>query len=163
MQNRISMKGNISMNNPRLGWVRWKNPFFLKNDDGDDIEGNTNIFDNNEDDEDNEYEDNSPIKGGNMKVVVTPMGAIPLIEQSSPNKVFNLWVAHTNFNITQEVAKIVENTEGVETLDVFSRYRMRVGIGRMFNPKETMYKINNNILQVLAPTSGVSNDKSTKT
>ena len=136
---------------PKLGWIKFQDPFF-PNTNKDNID-DEDCFDNDNDNLEDGFDE--PHKG-NMRVVVTPMGAIPLTEQSSPNKVFNLWVAHTNFNITPEVAKIVENTEGVETLDIFSRYRMRIGIGKMFDTKTTMRNINTNLMQTLTPTSGTN-------
>lgn len=151
MSNRFQLQGITTMTTPKLGWTKWIDPFFPEKNTDD-------IDDTNDDDEeywDDDCEDTEPHRG-NMRVVVTPMGAIPLVEQSSPNKVFNLWVAHTNFNITPEVAHVVENTEGVETLDIFSRYRMRIGIGKMFNTKDTIRSINTNLLQTLTPASGTN-------
>jgi len=46
---------------------------------------------------------------------------------------FNFWVGHTNFNITKPIVKILDSTDGVETLELVSRYRFRVGIGTAFN------------------------------
>lgn len=152
MNTRFKLQGTTTMITPKLGWTKWKDPFFPK-DSSDNIDDEENYFD--EDDDDGEDGCDEPHRG-NMRVVVTPMGAIPLTEQSSPNKVFNLWIAHTNFNITPEVAHVVENTDGVETLDIFSRYRMRIGIGKMFNTKDTMRNINTNLLQTLTPTSGTN-------
>ena len=147
----IQLQGTTTMTTPKLGWIKWKDPFFPKDEDNiDDDDSNW------DEDENEEEEDCDEPHRGNMRVVVTPMGAIPLVEQSAPNKVFNLWVAHTNFNITPEVAKIVEDTDGVETLDVFSRYRMRVGIGKMFNTQDTMRNIKTNLVQTLTPCSGTN-------
>ena len=43
------------------------------------------------------------------------------------------------------MAQTIEQSEGVEILDIFTRYRFRVGIGKCFNDSETMKKINDNI------------------
>jgi hypothetical protein len=143
MSTRFSTPTGINIMKPMLGWEKWKDPYYINKDESDNYEGESSFdSDSDENSFDNEH-------SGKMRVVVTPMGALPLIEQSSPNKVFNLWVAHTNFSITHEIAKTVENTEGVETLDIFSRYRMRVGIGKMFNSQEIIKQINKNLSNVI--------------
>jgi hypothetical protein len=65
-------------------------------------------------------------------------------------KTFNFWTGHTNFRITREIAKIVEDTNGVEVLAIISPYRMHVGIGKMFNSSTTRHVINKNLYQYLA-------------
>jgi hypothetical protein len=70
--------------------------------------------------------------------VVGPLGIIPLHEDSLPSVLFNFWMGHTNFDITTGPTGVKEKIEavaGVETLDVFTRYRFRLGIGRAFDEK----------------------------
>jgi len=55
------------------------------------------------------------------------------------------WTGHTNFSITEDIKDIVEHTEGVETLDVFTRYRMKVGIGKIFSSATVMNTITRNL------------------
>jgi hypothetical protein len=76
-----------------------------------------------------------------MKVVMTPMGIVPVTEYSQPSKVFNFWTGHTNFDITNAVVKIIEKTRGVETLSIFTRYRCRVGVGKAFNDRDVLNSI----------------------
>ena len=40
---------------------------------------------------------------------------------------FDFWTLHTNFDITPRVKDIIEKTDGVETVDVLTRYRVRIG------------------------------------
>jgi hypothetical protein len=68
-----------------------------------------------------------------LKVIVTPAGYITLEEQMFPSKAFNLWVAHTNFDITDDVLAKVEALPGVEILQVITRYRMKIGFGMAYN------------------------------
>lgn len=84
-----------------------------------------------------------------LKNILTPMGMVPLTEYTRPSKIFNFWVGHTNFSITKTIYKCVEKTDGVETLDIFTRYRMKIGIGMCFKPRDVMYKINTTIQQHL--------------
>ena len=72
-------------------------------------------------------------------VVMTRMGAFSVPGPNSDN--FNFWVGHTNFNIGHGVAKTIEQVDGVETLDIYTRYRMRVCIGRHFQPREVFANI----------------------
>lgn len=45
---------------------------------------------------------------------------------------FECWVAHTNFNLTENIKDELDRVEGIELLRVFSRYRFLIGIGKMF-------------------------------
>lgn len=89
----------------RIFWEKWADPFVNDNDD--------------------EPKNLGP-------VLVGPMGVIPLTENATPSKVYNFWLGHTNFNITSSIENVIENTPGVETLDVFTRYRFRIAIGKAF-------------------------------
>lgn len=71
-----------------------------------------------------------------INMVMTPMGLIPMTEHTRAGKLFNFWTAHTNFSITEEIKDIIDNTDGVETLDIFTRYRWRISIGKAFNSWE---------------------------
>ena len=66
----------------------------------------------------------------------SPFGIIPLHESNYPSKLFNFWMGHTNFDLTTKVVSTIEKVEGVETLDVFTRYRFRLGIGRLHSQAE---------------------------
>jgi hypothetical protein len=141
---------------PKIGWIRWQDPYAEienKDEEEDDFDKDDTIP---EFDEENFSEERignvQVLQKHPMKVVLTPMGAIPIPEHSAPQKVFNLWVAHTNFNISKSLQEVVENTEGVETLDTYTRYRMRIGIGKMFSSKDTIRRINQNIYQYLEST-----------
>jgi hypothetical protein len=75
------------------------------------------------------------------KMLVTPMGVVPMPEHSHPSKIFNFWNGHTNFSITPSVVKIIETVDGVETLDIFTRYRFRIGVGKLFDDSQVMFDI----------------------
>jgi len=61
----------------------------------------------------------------------TPMGLVPAPVPDIAS--FNFWVGHTNFIITNSIAKILDTTVGIEALDLFSPYRFRIAIGKAFN------------------------------
>ena len=54
---------------------------------------------------------------------------------------YQSWIGHTNFNITPTVKDQIEKIEGVEILEVMSRYRFFVGVGKMFEFSDVRKKI----------------------
>ena len=58
----------------------------------------------------------------------TPMGRFP--------RDFKFWYGHTNFNLSEARLKMIETTDGVESLEVFSPYRFRISIGLAFDSSE---------------------------
>lgn len=68
----------------------------------------------------------------NGPVIVGPMGVIPMTENNFPSKIYCFWIGHTNFNITPRIREIIKKSPGVESLDVFTRYRFRIAIGKAF-------------------------------
>ena len=45
---------------------------------------------------------------------------------------FDCWIGHTNFNITNSIKNKLNEVDGIEVLNVMSRYRFFIGIGKMF-------------------------------
>jgi hypothetical protein len=140
----------------KIVWQKWIDPF------GQDQEESASLDYENENpdlsstysrsDKDEEIlddEDEPLIKKKSIKVIASPMGLIPYNEHTASGKIFNFWLGHTNFDITINVSKIIEDTDGVETLDIFTRYRFRVAIGKCFGASETMVRIQENICRYL--------------
>jgi hypothetical protein len=135
-------------------WQKWADPF--GNDVEEDIDYDPYIGDYESEEEDDELEsktsDGIPQhlkKAVPIKVIATPMGIIPMNDNTMSGKIFNFWVGHTNFNITSKIADIIEKTEGVETLDIFTRYRFRIAIGKAFEDSTIMRLINSKIYSEL--------------
>jgi hypothetical protein len=129
------------INKPLIIWEKWINPLF----------DNTNKEIDDEDIEPySDYEDNNETQDHRMMhMVMTPMGIIPFEEIKDCDKVFNFWTGHTNFTISKAIAKLIENIDGVETLDVFTRYRFRVGFGKAFKDGDVMNNINDTVYSKL--------------
>jgi len=72
------------------------------------------------------------------KTIMTPFGILPLTEQSLASNHFKLWVGHCNFKLLQSHYEIIENCRGVESIDILTPYRFRLGIGMMFEDREVM-------------------------
>lgn len=68
---------------------------------------------------------------------------------------YNFWICNTNFNITNGIVDSVQYVEGVETLELVSRYKMRVGIGELFDEDDVKDNIEMVMKQIVDPVSGI--------
>jgi hypothetical protein len=136
----------------KIIWEKWNDPF------GDNLdETKWNNYDNEELDEESELLDNEYVKAHMtkpIKVISSPLGLIPYNEYTASGKIFNFWVGHTNYNLSKSVIDIIEKCNGVELLDVFTRYRFRIGIGKCFNDSDVMKNITDSINKFLTSTYG---------
>ena len=97
-------------------WQKWFDPF--GEDDMDSLESHSIEDDEDDDIDEDGYMTDSP-SNKPIRAIATPMGLIPYNENTASSKIFNFWVGHTNFSITQEIGTILESLDGVETLDIF--------------------------------------------
>lgn len=110
---------------PRIIWTKFVFPDDdVQEDDDDDSE------------EDSEFE---PYNDDNS----SPLKELIASNQNpfSQLKTYNLWVIHTNFRITLGHVLILNKTEGVESVDIMSPYRMYVSIGVAFEDQEAEIKM----------------------
>lgn len=147
------MINNMKNQQPLIKWEKWVDPFGRDMDEAkwtdynDDIVDIGGMVDDNPDDED--YP--KPISSNNpIKVIASPLGLIPYNEHTASGKIFNFWLGHTNFNVSSTVKDIIEDCDGVEILDIFTRYRFRIAIGKCFNDSDTMSLINDKIYTFLS-------------
>ena len=144
----------------KIVWQKWMDPFgsddenLLIDEDTepkflDDENSGETYTNKDKQDIPESYEKLQELKGRAVRVMATPMGIIPITENTASSKIFNFWIGHTNFNITQKVAEIIEDTEGVEALDIFTRYRFRIAIGKVFTDSHVMRNINDNVYAYL--------------
>lgn len=124
-------------------WQKWVDPFGEKEDE---VSDELNPF-YDSDDDNPEQEEPDDIIGSvihqpkPIKVIATPMGIIPVNDNTASGKIFNFWMGHTNFNITAEIARLIEGCDGVECLNIFTRYRFRIAIGKAFTDSIVMKEI----------------------
>lgn len=85
--------------------------------------------------------DDGPDGVGVRLVVPTAGGLMPLSAYSNFSSNFNFWMMHTNFNLSRKVSHAIEKVPGVETFDLVSRYRARVGFARCFDPVQVKFAI----------------------
>lgn len=130
-------------------WEKWRDPLGY-----DDIEEKfTHKQDNNNPDAnlEDEEEENDPndenviVKNIKDQFALTPLGLIPLTENTVSSKIFNFWTGHTTFPISKKISSIIENIDGVETLDVFTRYRFRISVGKAFKDSVVLRDINESV------------------
>jgi hypothetical protein len=127
----------------KIIWEKWNDPFGENLD-----ELKWNKYDDKELDDETELLTEELIKANSkpIKIIASPLGLIPYNEYTASSKIFNFWVGHTNFNISKPIVGIIEKCDGVELLDIFTRYRFRIGIGKCFTDNEVMKSITDNIL-----------------
>tara|TARA_R100001244_G_scaffold91110_1_gene69035 strand:- start:3082 stop:3699 length:618 start_codon:yes stop_codon:yes gene_type:complete len=66
-------------------------------------------------------------------LVTTPMGMYQLHDKMNIMNQFDCWMGYTNFDITESVREVIEKTKGVELLNIMTRYRFFLGIGKLFD------------------------------
>jgi hypothetical protein len=139
------MSSNKITNKPLIIWEKWEDPILAYLGDA----NNKTIGETEDIDEDlMGYEEPEKISY-KYPIVITPMGMLPYSEKTSCETVFNFWTGHTNFSISKDISDILERCDGVETLDVFTRYRFRIAIGRAFKDSNIMTTINKKIYEYI--------------
>ncbi len=141
-------------NEPIIVWEKWRDPYGL--DDIREIKNSIHSFSEESENEDDDYFDTEHHKQNDIEhhrhslpVISTPLGLIPYTENTSCTKIFNFWTGHTNFDLTHKIAKEIEFCTGVETINVFTRYRFRISIGKVFDDAEVMKNINDTIYKMV--------------
>ena len=136
---------------PLIVWQKWVDPFGADVDDihWTDYENESppiESYNGSDDQDENQLPKHSK---KTIKVIASPMGLIPYSEHTASGKIFNFWTGHTNFNLTKNLIDTLEQVDGVETLDVFTRYRFRIGIGKCFDDSLVMDDINKTLYKAL--------------
>jgi hypothetical protein len=92
------------------------------------------------DDDDEDDEDDSPQDAAKIDIMVsphyvkTPLGTFSVLDHNLPSKNFQCWIGHFNFPITRSVFRILnEDIAGIDALRVLSKYRVFIGIAKLFS------------------------------
>jgi hypothetical protein len=148
---------------PKIVWEKWKDPFGRDIDEqkwtdySDELQHFHQDAIKKEEDDDAYNNDESmkiPIPQNPIKVISSPLGLIPYTEHTASSKIFNFWLGHTNFNISENVKNTIESVEGVEILDVFTRYRFRIAVGKCFGDSEVLNLINKSVQKLFNNQNG---------
>jgi hypothetical protein len=141
-------------------WQKWENPYEVPTEEGrvlediptEELEPDISEWYSNEYEDATENVDddqNLSLFKTNTKAILTPMGMIPINERTACTKTFKFWIGHTNFTLSEKCQNVIENTDGVEILDIFTRYRFRVAIGKAFQDRSVMQNIQTNLYEKL--------------
>jgi|TARA_R110000824_G_scaffold122347_1_gene279340 hypothetical protein len=76
-----------------------------------------------------------------IQTIFTPFGIMPLTEHSLASTYFKFWVGHSNFKITAAAHSLISKVEGVESLDIFTPYRFRIAVGKLFRDRDVMSNV----------------------
>jgi hypothetical protein len=142
---------NNKNNEYLITWQKWSDPFGRDEEDKD-YDPYLGDYDSEIDsDQITEQAPDLPVSivRSGIRVIATPMGIIPMNDNTISSKIFNFWVGHTNFNLTKMVVDVIEQTDGVETLDIFTRYRFRIAVGKVFDDSSVMRDINSRVYGLL--------------
>lgn len=124
-------------------WEKWNDPLF----------GNVTKVVNSSSDEEEQFgedlfsEISDEFDIGSSKLIHTPLGLYSISDEALLCEKFNFWLMHTNFDITEKIVDIISKISGVETLDVYSRYRLRIGIPMtgLFEASKVRKEINDKV------------------
>lgn len=147
-------------------WEKWRDPLSTairkhrrlldKDDDyerhrakflGEPDEGDDDELDDEFDDDDDDDDFDRPFAMRKHTAIgpaiVGPIGIIPLYEDTSASKLFNFWMGHTTFRIKERHVGDILEVNGVESLDVYTRHRFRVSVGKAFDDEQVREQISN--------------------
>lgn len=129
-------------------WEKWKDPFGFDDEELSTLHEEKDDYHNDED-EDFTEKAHKTQKEVKCRFILTPFGMIPYTENTASSSIFNFWTGHTNFALTDDIVDVIENTDGVETLDVFTKYRFRIAIGKAFKDSSVMREVNRLVYEQL--------------
>lgn len=136
-------------NKPLILWEHCKNPFTFKKQFHNmqliSIGEMTDEHFESKNESELEYKDTDLDRGPVSPVIYTPLGVLPLTEQTDMFQIMNFWTGHTNFNISENIFNIITDCPGVEVSHVTTRYRFRVAIGKAFHPGTVLNIIDKNV------------------
>lgn len=116
----------------KIIWTWWKNP----------LDETDEYVDESAAPPDREFETyDEEAEPSDRMIVATPGGFVPVSVYGEPFRHFNFWIGHTNFTIDEDVRDVIKGTEGVETCEILTRYRFRVGFGLAFDDTEVRREI----------------------
>lgn len=76
-----------------------------------------------------------------------PMGPMPILGYG--NLGIKMWTMNTNFVISHPMVPALENIEGLESLKIISKYRARVGVGKLFDDESVKKDIVNTLNNIV--------------
>lgn len=134
---------------PKFKTIAWESWNVIEEDQLEDTESNPIQVDNIELDEEAEEENypeiNPMLLFNANRLVYTPLGNYSIETPLKPSDRWDCWIGHTNFDITGNIAEIIEDTDGVEVLKVMGRYTFFIGVAKLFDIKDVRNEIENTL------------------
>lgn len=72
------------------------------------------------------------VKPKDIAIYNSPFGPVRIPELTDPTKHFKLWTMYSKVQLSPYLLSKIEKLNGVETLEVLTRYRARIGISPLF-------------------------------
>ena len=136
--------------NKQIHWEKWDEADFITDSLGD------------EEDVSEEELDMPSMHLGTFSLtfpkIRTPLGFFSIDDPLRPSIMFDCWIGHTNFDITNEVKQLIEKTPGIEAFRVMSRYRFFIGIGKLFKFRHSAQLIQSALNVTLTPKEAGGDD-----
>lgn len=83
-----------------------------------------------------------------MQTIMTPFGVMPITDNTLASTRFKFWTGHANFKLTQQHLDIIDNDcVGVESVDILTPLRFRIGIGKLFRDREVMFEVREKLVR----------------
>lgn len=71
-------------------------------------------------------------------IMITPVGFMSLKLHGELKNDLKFYIAHTNFDIAHEEKSIIENTPGINMLEIFTPYTFKFNVGLCFSVKRVI-------------------------
>jgi hypothetical protein len=142
---------------PDVHWELWVDPYIqdsVSGHDEDDDDDDDEDYDDLDEDDDlegieslaNLIESNKQVKRA-AKLILTPSGAVPISDSFFASYYFKLWMGHTNFKLRKKHVIMIDQINGVESVDIITNHRFRVGIGKLFKDRDVMANIRDTLVK----------------
>jgi len=132
------------MPSKKIAWENWKEKVDCgppKTKLNDSMEETEEVLESDEDSIENSFLSVLEVP----RLIQTPLGIFHYEDKLRPSEKFDCWLGYTNFDITQNVSDAIELVDGVEALEVMSRYTFFLGIGKMFKFRAVRISIEESI------------------
>jgi hypothetical protein len=83
---------------------------------------------------------------GGPSTIDTPLGRYHPEDNMRPSRMFDCWIMHANFDIDGACVQVISEIPGVEVASVMTRYRVFIGVGKLFDGSEVKQDIQSALL-----------------
>jgi hypothetical protein len=126
----------------KIAWEKWDEAEFLQDDHPEPEKPEDLTFSSFEEEEIPNLEAQMfGIGGFPAPKVRTPLGVFSIDDPMRPSSMFDCWVGHTNFDITNGLCAKIEEVPGIEAFRVISRYRFFIGVAKLFSFRDVREEI----------------------